>query len=544
MSEQDNREPLDPERVTWDAVIIGSGMGGGTLGYALARAGRRVLFVEKGLATFDKQADLLFGAAPEDVCDLARVSDEGCREQLLRGGRSPDPIEDCTRPKPSSFIPDLGCGTGGSSALYGMALERLFPADFHPRSAFADIDGSTLPESWPFAYADLEPWYAKAEALYRVRGSADPMRPAETQSALLPPAPFTPANQEMFDFLSTRGLHPYALHVGCETVSNCPNCQAVLCPRECKNDAGRICVQPAVAKYGASLLTECTTIGLEADRSRVTTAVCQSKGRTIRLRGKYFVLAAGALVTPSILLNSTSAEWPAGVANTSGHVGRNYMRHMVDLYVVKPRCGEPIKGQIKEIAFNDFYQRNDRKYGTVQSFGELPGVARVLNRPSPGLVRKLLRVAAPIASPVWDRCRSNRLVFAAIMEDLPYADNRILPPIVSNGEFRVRLSYTVREHERVRLKEFRSMTRDALRPYRPVLMKGAQLNRAVAHACGTCRSGDDGRTSVVNAEARTHDLDNLYIADASIFPSSGGINPALTIAGNALRIAAHINTRF
>ena len=537
-------EALNPEAIEWDVIVVGTGMGGGTLGYALARRGHRVLFLEKGLATYRKDdKQILFGDAPEDVCDLARAGEAACREKLLRGGRSPDRIDDCTTSHTDTFYPDLGCGTGGSSALYGMALERLFPADFEPRSVFADLGESTLPESWPVSYEEFQPWYVEAEKLYRVRGSHDPLRRAEANGHLLPSGKLTPANEELFTFLESRGLHPYSLHVGCESVEGCPNCQAVLCPRECKNEAGRSCVRPAVEIYGATLLTECMTVAVEATRTEAKKVICRWKNRLASFRGKFIVLSAGSLATPSILLNSTSAEWPNGVANSSSQVGRNYMRHMVDLYIVPPKRKGIVEGQIKEIAFNDFYFHNGRKYGTVQSFGELPPVSRVLNRPTPGWRHKLMRLGGPMVAPAWERFRSRRLVFAGIMEDLPYSGNRVLPPMVRDNEFRIRLEYTMQAHETARVVEFRQAVVGALKPYRPTIMKGAAYNRAVAHSCGTCRFGDDPRTSVLDRYNRAHDLSNLYVADGSFFPSSGGINPALTIAANALRVADHLHAR-
>jgi choline dehydrogenase-like flavoprotein len=537
-------EQLNPEAVEWDVVIAGTGMGGGTLGYALAREGRRVLFLEKGLATYDKNdTRILFGRAPEDVCDLVREGEAGCRERLLRAGRSPDRIDDCTTAHTDSFYPDLGCGTGGSSALYGMALERLFPADFQPRGVFSSADGSTLPDTWPISYEELLPWYIEAEKLYRVHGSHDPLRPAEPNGHLLPAGNLTPANEEMFAFLESRKLHPYLLHVGCEAIQGCPNCQAVLCPRECKNEAGRICIRPAVEHYGAALLTECMTVAVEATRTEAKSVICRWKNRWINVKGKFIVLSAGALATPSILLNSTSAEWPDGVANSSSQVGRNYMRHMVDLYMVAPKRKGVIEGQIKEIAFNDFYCHNGRKYGTVQSFGELPPVDRVLHRPTYGWRHKAMRAGGPLFARVWDRFRSRRLVFAAIMEDLPYGENRVLPPVAGENEFRIRLEYTMQRNEAARIAEFRRLVADSFRPYRVTILKGAAYNRAVAHSCGTCRFGDDARTSVLDRDNRAHDLSNLYISDASFFPSSGGINPALTIAANALRVASHLHNR-
>jgi choline dehydrogenase-like flavoprotein len=424
-----------------------------------------------------------------------------------------------------------------------MALERLFPGDFQPRTFFSGAAGSTLPDAWPISYEELLPWYIEAETLYRVHGSRDPLRPPEANGHLLPAGRLTPANAELFGFLQSRSLHPYLLHVGCESMQGCPNCQAVLCPRECKNEAGRICIRPAVENHGATLLTECMTVAVEATRTEAKSVICRWKGRPIRIRGKFIVLSAGALATPSILLNSRSAEWPDGVANSSSQVGRNYMRHMVDLYIVAPKHKGAIEGQIKEIAFNDFYHYDGRKYGTVQSFGELPPVDRVLHRPTPGWRHRVMRMGGPLVAPVWDRFRSRRLVFAAIMEDLPYHVNRVLPPAVNDDEFRIRLEYTMQPNEKARVAQFRRILVDSFRPYRATILKGAAYNRAVAHSCGTCRFGNDPRTSVLDRYNRAHDLSNLYISDGSFFPSSGGINPALTIAANALRVAGHLNSR-
>jgi choline dehydrogenase-like flavoprotein len=119
----------------------------------------------------------------------------------------------------------------------------------------------------------------------------------------------------------------------------------------------------------------------------------------------------------------------------------------------------------------------------------------------------------------------------------------VLPPLVNQGEFRVRLEYRMQPNEAGRVKEFRSALLETLQPYRPTLLKGAAYNRAVAHSCGTCRFGDNPRTSVLDRYNRAHDLSNLYVSDGSFFPSSGGINPALTIAANALRVADHLNNR-
>ena len=534
-------ETQEPEKVCWDAVIVGTGVGGGTVGYALSRAGRRILFIEKGHSDLASRKDAIFCHAPEDVCDLAVQSRSEYRSKLLLGGRNPDVVEDDTEGRGHKFTTDLGAGIGGSSALFGMIMERFFPCDFRPRANFHDAGNSTVPEEWPISNDELKPWYIQAEKLYRVRGSADPLRPDDAAGTLLPPSAMIEANQEIFDFLKGRGLHPYSAHMACEDVPGCMACKASLCPNNCRNDAGRICVRPAIAEHGAELLSDCTAVRLEASRTQVDKLICIWKGRTIALESKLFVVAGGALFTPALLLNSNSAHWPRGVANSSDLVGRNLMRHLADLHLVVPRSRFPFNERLKQIAFNDFYAPSGRKYGTVQSFGPLPPVERVLNRAEPGPYQKVLRLGKPVGAYFWDRLRSRRLALATIMEDLPYADNRVLPQAGSDGN--VRFQYTPHENDLRRNKEFETEVVNALRPYRVFTMRGAKSNRTLGHVTGTCRFGTDPKTSVLDSTNRAHDLSNLYVTDASFFPSSGGVNPSLTIAANALRVASLMEQR-
>src|SRR5262249_15482691 len=251
-----------------------------------------------------------------------------------------DEIEDGSAKKPRRFVPFLGSGTGGSTALYGMVLERLFPRDFTPRQNFFGASGSSLPEAWPIRYEDLVPYYEAAERLYRVRGAPDPCRDSET-TRLLSPLPLSGSGRELFEFFAAKGLHPYQLPAACEEVPDCRGCQGFLCEKSCKNDSVRVCLEPALAQYGARLLEECEVLRLEADRSHVTGVRCRWRGGELTLRAELVVLAAGALETPRILLDSVSPNWPAGLANDSGLVGRNLMRHFTDLYAVfsKDRSG-------------------------------------------------------------------------------------------------------------------------------------------------------------------------------------------------------------
>lgn len=534
----------DAARVHWDVIVIGAGMGGATIGHALAQAGKRVLFCEKGRAAWHGGA--MRGRYPETCFEHPSVPQTQHRGLLAEAGRDWDEIDDRSASRHRSYIPFIGAGTGGSSALYGMALERFFPEDFAPRSAHPDAHDADLPESWPIAYAELVPFYESAERLYRVRGEADPLRGDEFRPAYLAPPALTSGAEKLKHYLLGRGCHPYRVPQACEFKAGCACCQGYLCPRDCKNDSGRICLEPAIAQHGASLLEECEVLRLESDATRVTGVVCRRRGETVVLRGSVVILAAGALYSPSILFASRSAEWPDGLANRSGLVGRYLMRHFVDLYVLRSGLGEGSETRWKEIAFNDYY-RDGAKLGSVQSFGALPPAAMLVESllhdlrqgPVP-FAAGALGLARPLVRAYLERVLSRGPIVASILEDLPYRENRVKPDPAGG---RLGLVYRISGRDRERIRQMRSRLLGLFKPFRPMLLAQAENNERLAHVCGTCRFGSDPATSVLDRDNRAHGVDNLYVVDASFFPSSGGINPALTVAANALRVARHVAAR-
>lgn len=521
------------QRSRWDYLIVGTGVGGATLGHALAKRGKRVLFLEKGRASF-LHTDTLRAAYPEMDFPRMEAPSAGHAPLLARAGRWYDELLDDQR----SFVPFIGCGTGGSSALYGMAMERFFPSDFEPRRHFSNNTASSLPDAWPIRYEELAPYYQRAEELYRVHGRQDPLRP-QAPVLRLPPS-LSPRNAELYDHFQRQGLHPYQLPLACESVPDCECCQGYLCAKNCKNDAGRMCLEPAVRDHGAVLLDDCEVLHLEATPDQVTGIVCRHREQTVTLHANRVILAAGALTTPALLLRSTSAHWPRGLANASELVGRNLMRHCVDLYLVFTRSdGE---NRFKELGLSDFYQSGGEKLGTIQSFGLLPP-APILAATMAKEVRDvapwaapLFRLVQPLVRAVLPTVFKRGVLLAAIMEDLPYDDNRVT---ISPSP---RLDYRLHPDDMSRLKTFRSHVGRALKPYRYLALHQAEKNSMLAHVCGTCRFGEDPANSVLDRHNRAHGIRNLYVVDSSFFPSSGGTNPALTIAANALRVADHLLT--
>jgi choline dehydrogenase-like flavoprotein len=519
-------------------------MGGATAGFQLAKAGRKVLFVEKGR--------FLQGDAPTAGADAAQASSADGADARLRSGLWPEPLEGATSFGRSVFFAPLGCGTGGSTLLYAAGLERFAPEDFEPRRHHPQATESTLPDRWPVTYRELEPYYEQAERLYRVRGTADPLRTGDS-SSLLPPPPLSPRDRHLLESFQERGLHPYRIHVGCEFVSGCDMCTSGPCPRACKSDAARICLLPALEQFGASLLAECEVLRLDADRGGVTAAQCRVGDRRLAIRARTFVLAAGAYMTPVILLNSKSDAWPNGLANASGLVGRNLMFHVSDFIAVAPTRPLSGEGPLKSLALNDFYIDGGTKLGTFQTLG-----ASIV----PGQIMQYMRDVAERESTWWKKLASPRptwwrklsspfvrlvalfmfhalnlkhaSIWATIIEDLPYRDNRIVAdPDARNG---MRFEYRYADELARRVQISRDALARKLAPHKLiVLSKGNNLN--FGHVCGTCRFGDDPAESVLDKTNRAHGVSNLYVVDASFFPSSGGTNPSLTIAANALRVA-------
>ncbi|UJL27481.1 GMC family oxidoreductase [Mycolicibacterium vanbaalenii] len=531
----------EAERIAWDVIVIGAGMGGGVLGHRLAKSGRNVLYVEKGRSTLPGTPGTIRAAVPELAEPRAARSAATYYEALARAGRSTDEVEDVSGRFAKRFVPFIGSGTGGSSALYGMVCERFFARDFTPRQNFADPGDSTVPEAWPVTYDQMAPWYGEAEKLLGVRGQPDPLRP-EAMEANLPAAPrFSPDNQPMVDHLTSRGLHPYHLPMACEYADGCVTCQTYLCDRACKNDAARNCVLPAVAEHGARLLTECRVVRLDADRTHVRQVICEHRDGTLALKAKVVVLAAGALATPVLLLNSRSGQWPRGLANGSDWVGRNLMRHLLDPVEVWPEPDSAITAANKEIGLNDFYFWEGRKFGTVQSFGAIPPMEWLINRP--GTQGKALRLMSPVVRKVYERFFTGGLILAAMMEDLPYLDNRVVPcgEPGSDGRQRMRIHYRLHASETERHAVFLRLFKEVLEPFRTRALGSGKSNANLGHVCGTCRFGTDPKTSVLDPQNRAHEVDNLYVVDTSFFPSSAGLNPSLTVAANALRVAAHID---
>jgi choline dehydrogenase-like flavoprotein len=523
-----------------DVVVIGTGMGGSAVGYALAKAGRKVLFIERGRSLLFSKDDVsqpLRGQYAEQF----QTGREGVAPTvtLKNAGRACTPVIDHGRP----FIPFAGCGTGGSTAIFGMVMQRFAPADFLGMKQLAPGVFST---PWPVSYDEMRPYYRRAEELFSVHGSLSPLR----RNALdpIPTRPAIPADdpaRELTDFFTAKGLHPYQPPMAVDGKTGCANCQGFLCPHPCRKDANEVFLRPALERYGATLITETEVTELVADQHAVKRAVCVKDGVEFCITADLFIVAAGALETPKLLLNSCSRAWPNGLANNSGLVGRYLTRKYFDLYLIYPKKAPgPATGKGKEIYIDDYFV-NDR-LGIVQSFGEwLPPEVMVKGLEADcahgwrRCLRPFLRLIRPVLRSFLAWKFRGCYALTTTMEDESVRENRVFPSARDNTV--PALDYRITSSDRKRIALFREKIAALLKPYHFMHIKKAHNNRMfIALAAGTCRFGDDPRTSVLDRNNRAHGIDNLYVVDSSFFPSSSSLNPALTIAANGLRVADRI----
>jgi choline dehydrogenase-like flavoprotein len=509
--------------ILWDAIIIGTGMGGATIGYSLASQGFRVLLLEKGHDAVEESAAGEISEVPE--------------ERLAEGYWPHRILAEVDGVRRELYAP-LGCGVGGSTLLYAAALERFERSDFQ---AMPGLDHPT--GGWPVSYDEMLPFYERAEQLYRVQGTYTPLG-GPTESSDEPPV--SPQDKMFMRDFARAGLHPYRLHVGIAYQPGCRECLGRLCPKGCKSTARSVCLDPAVEHHGAEMLTESEVTRLIAEAGRIT-AVEFRQGSTTKLaQGRVIILAAGTYRSAALLLQSANSEYPKGVANGSGLVGRNLMFHTSELFAIWPLHRGSSEGPRKTIGLRDFYSYAGYHLGSVQSLGVSAAYGNILvflyrwfdQRWFARLrvLRPLLRVPAFIASKLFGRAA----VFVLIVEDFGEQHNRIV--LDHERPERIQVSYRVSHDLRERMGLARRLLRERLSGFRIMsLLTDDQLN--FGHPTGTCRFGHDPATSVLDPNCRSHEVDNLYVVDGSFMPSCGGTNPALTIAANALRVGDAIGGR-
>jgi choline dehydrogenase-like flavoprotein len=514
----------------YDLIIIGTGAGGGTIARKLASSGKSILILERG--DFVKRS-------PENWNSRAVNVEGKYNTKEVWYDRNGKPLH-----------PHTNYNVGGNTKFYGAALFRMRKEDF---GELKHYDG--ISPAWPINYDELEPFYTQAEQLYHVHGrkGEDPTEPWRSSEFPYPAVSHEPRIEHLAEDFAAMGVKPFHVPLGIQLTENdrksscvrCATCDGFPCLLNAKSDAHVCGIEQAIEFPNVTLITNALVTKLETDPTgrTVSAVVVEREGETERYSAGIVVVSAGAINSAALLLRSANSQHPAGLANSSDQVGRNYMGHVNSVLLAVSKCPNPTVFQ-KTLAVNDFYFGSDDfpyPMGHISFVGKLDGVT--------------LSAGAPAIAPGFalDQMAKHSLDFWLTTEDLPRAENRV----TLNKDGDIVLDYTpnnLESHKRLQDK-----LKHLMNNQRKCDIHGGECHQGlfarnlylaeqiplagVAHQNGTVRFGDDPRTSVLDRNCKAHDVDNLYVVDGGFFPSSSAVNPALTIMANALRVGEHLLAR-
>lgn len=491
----------------YDVIIVGSGVGGAVTARRLSERGARVLMVERG--------DFV-ARAPENWSVRSVFFEKKYKAKdawLDRHG--------------NSFDPGMLYNVGGSTKFYGGAMFRLRERDFEDLTHKRGVS-----PAWPYRYADLAPYYDEAERIFGVHGddSLDKTAPWRSRPFPYGPVKSEPIVERMAQRFREQGLSPSALPLAVNappagTCILCRTCDGFPCKIGQKNDAETCGVEPALATGRVDLMTRAFArrLLLTPDGKRIAAVEVDHAGTLKRLAAPLFVVSCNAVNSSALLLRSADTPAPNGVANRSEVVGRHYMVHnQTALMGLSHRVNSTVFQ--KTLAINDWYFGDDAfrwPMGQMQMLGKLQGGMLTANVPY-------------LPTFLGDRMARHGMDWIGLSEDLPDPNNRVT---LDGG--RIKLSVALNNMDG-HIELVRRMKHALQAAGYPIVITKSLVAHATGHQCGTVRMGNDPATCALDSFCRAWDQQNLFVIDASFFPSSAAVNPALTIAAQALRAADHI----
>ena len=481
-----------PIRPRYDAVIIGSGLGGATLANRLAQSGRKVLVVERG-------------------------------EALMPRRRGPqDPVGRYIYTE----VPDAAALSyiGGQTKFYGAALYRMRESDFRA----VEHESGTSP-AWPIDYAALEPYYEQGEAMYRVHGApeGDASEPPRRAPYPYPPIPEVPLIAEMTARLATSGTAVAAIPRGLDYRPGgacvlCATCDAHYCQLDAKMDADTAALRPALATGNLQVAagTDCLRVVVDGSGRRAVGVDLVRDGEAFHVQANTVAVCAGLPRTAILLRRSRTGAHPDGLGNEGGALGRYLGAHSVGMLFPFVSLRNLPPTHTKSFAINTFYDASPGwpyPTGVLQTAGQTP------------FWKTTSRAIRPIAKLIGQ----HSITCFYMTEALPTRETGV---IFGEGDTYRRVDAVLNAQTFFRM---RKLARAAFHRagYRTFARKRAPYQW---HEVGTARFGEDPATSVADPHCQVHGIAGLYVVDVSVLPSAGAVNTGLTLVALALRAGDHI----
>lgn len=502
---------LDDNSVT---VVIGSGAGGGTIANELCQRGFNVVCLEAGKRL-----------AMEDI-----VTDEAAMAPKINwtdrrvGSGDANPV-----------FPVYSCkGVGGTTLHWTATALRLREHELKARSTYGAIAGSSLVD-WPFGLDELIPWYEAAEKKMGVTGTNGlPPLPENNNSMVLAAGGRLVGYRQISTNRMAINSQPYDGRPGC--------IQLGFCKSGCRIGAKWSTLYTEIPHAEATgrfeLRPESMATRVVTDSNGEVSAVeyLNAAGETVRQRARSVVVACNAVDTPRLLLMSANRQYPNGLANSSGQLGRNYMRHMhVRVAGMMPNPVHHYRGTHQAGLILDEME-NDPSRGFVGGYNFATAVY-----PPAAFATGIFQDWGEALIAKMDNY-ANLAAMIVMGEDLPESDNRIslhpsekdqygLPAPLVHYEDHAN-TIAMREHAKARASDIYN----SLGATEVWHVTGG----SATHNMGTARMSNDASAGVTDRWGRCHDIPNLFIADGSLFPTSGAENPTLTIVALAMRLADHM----
>ena len=530
-----------------NAVVVGAGAGGGIVAKELSVAGMSVVLLERGDWVRFEQHDhdelftrLGFAYGPDDR--HPRVAQTAPGEWTTVG------------PTDRGYSNNAAC-VGSGTVFYGAMAWRFMEQDFKMRSTYGAPENSTL-EDWPISYADLEPFYEKAEWEIGVSGdmSANPFSPVRRKPYPMPPFPYNREGRILESAAKRLGFHPFPIpmlrnsvsHGGRNACIGCRYCVGFACEINAKGGSHNTVIPTALGTGNCELRTNVMVSEVVVDEQGRARGVryFDANDRAHWQPSDLVVVAGGAIETARLLLNSKSRLFPNGAGNRHDWVGRNLQGHSY--------CGA--EGHAEEETYDDVGA------GATIAISDF-------NHGNPGLCGGAMLCNGFIVTPYsytkvrppgaaqWGKAHKDhqrryfkrRLEVHGPVQEIPVFESRVQVDPVIRDHWGIPVARVAgRRHPHV-IEVARFLEEKAGRWVREAGATGiwtrgprGELGAGGQHQAGTCRIGDVPKTSVTNRYGQVHEIDNLFIADGSLHVTNGGFNPALTIMALGYWVGHHI----